>query len=53
MEHVWRHAKHDDLANYVPDDLLDLEIGAEMSLDDLRARPDLSRPCFHGAGPEL
>ena len=53
MEHVWDHTKYDDLANYVPDDLLDLEIEAEMSLADLRTKPDLLRSCFHGANLEL
>jgi transposase len=53
VEHVWDHTKYDDLANYVPDDVLDLEIEAEMSLDDLRTKPDLLRSCFHGAKLEL
>ena len=52
-EHVWDHTKYDDLANYVPDDVLDLEIEAEMSLDDLRTKPDLLRSCFHWAKLEL
>jgi transposase-like protein len=49
VEHVWDHTKCDDLADYVPDDVLDLEIEAELSLDDLRTKPDLPRSCFHGA----
>ena len=53
VEHVWNHTKYGDLANYVPDDLLDLEIEAEMSLDDLRTRGDLLQSCFHGAKLEL
>ena len=53
VEHVWDHTKYGDLANYVPDDLLDLEIEAEMSLDDLRTRGDLLQSCFHGAKLEL
>jgi len=53
VEHVWDHTKYDDLANYVPDDVLDLEIEAEMSLDDLRTKPELLRSCFHGAKLEL
>ena len=53
VEHVWNHTKYDDLANYVPDDVLDLEIEAEMSLDGLRTKPDLLRSCFHGAKLEL
>jgi transposase len=53
VEHVWDHTKYDDLANYVPDDVLDLEIEAKMSLDDLRAKPNLLRSCFHWAKLEL
>ncbi len=53
VEHVWNHTKYGDLANYIPDDLLDLEIEAEMSLDDLRTTPDLLQSCFHGAKLEL
>jgi len=53
VEYVWNHTKYDDLANYVPDDVLDLEIEAEMSLDNLRAKPELLRSCFHRAKLEL
>jgi len=52
-EHVWGHTKYADLGNYVPDDLLDLEIEAEMSLDELRTKADLLRSCFHGAKLQL
>lgn len=53
VEHVWDHTKYGDLANYVPDDVLDLEIEAEISLDDLRTKPDLLRSRFVGAKREL
>ena len=53
VEHVWNHTKYGDLANYIPDNLLDLEIEAEMPLDDLRTNPDLFRSCFHGTKLEL
>jgi transposase len=53
VEHVWDHTKYDDLANYIPDDLLDLEVEAEISLDGLRSQPELLRSCFHGAKLEL
>jgi len=53
VEHVWNHTKYGDLANYIPDDLPDLEIEAEMSLDDLRTKPDLLWSCFPGAKLEL
>ena len=53
VEHVWKHTKYDDLANYVPDDLLDLEIEFEMSIDQTRERPELLRSFFHAAELEL
>lgn len=37
VEHVWKHTKYDELANYIPDDLLDLENCVRV-VD----RPDLS-----------
>lgn len=49
VEHVWKHTKYDDLANYVPDDLLDLQIEFEMSIDQARRRPELLRSFFHAA----
>jgi len=49
VEHVWKHTKYDDLANYVPDDLLDLEIELEMSINQTRRRPELLRSFFHAA----
>jgi transposase len=53
VEHVWNHTKYDDLANYVADDILDLKIEAQLSLDDLRTKHDLLRSCFQGAKLEL
>jgi transposase len=47
VEHVWKHTKYDDLANYVPDDLLDLELELEDSLDNTRSSPELLRSFFH------
>jgi transposase len=49
VEHVWKHTKYDDLANYVPEDLLDLEIEFKMSIDQTRERPELLRSFFHAA----
>lgn len=49
VEHVWKHTKYDDLANYVPDDLLDLEIEFERSIDQTGTRPELLRSFFHAA----
>jgi len=53
VEHVWKHTKYDDLANYVPDDLLDLEIELEMSIDQTRRRPELLRSFFNAAKLEI
>jgi putative transposase len=53
VEPVWNHTKYGDLANYVPDDLLDLEIELGCSMDRTRARPDLLRSFFHAAELEI
>jgi transposase len=49
VEHVWKHTKYDDLANYIPDDLLDLEVEFETSIDTTRKLPKLLRSFFHAA----
>jgi len=49
VEHVWNHTKYGDLANYVPDDLLDLELELDWSIGQTRRRPDLLRSFFHAA----
>jgi len=49
VEHVWNHTKYGDLANYVPDDVLDLKIELEMSIEQTRDRPELLRSFFHAA----
>jgi len=53
VEHVWKHTKYDDLANYIPDDLLDLEIEFELSIDRTAERPELLRSFFHAAKLEI
>jgi transposase len=53
VEHVWNHTKYGDLANYVPDDLLDLEIELKLSIDQTGERPELLRSFFHAAELEL
>ncbi len=52
-EHVWNHTKYGDLANYIPDDLLDLELELESSIGQTRRRPELLRSFFHAAKLEL
>jgi len=49
VEHVWNHTKYGDLANYIPDDLLDLELELECSIDQTCKRPELLRSFFHAA----
>jgi transposase len=49
VEHVWNHTKYGDLANYVPDDLLDLELEVDWSIHQARQCPDLLRSFFHAA----
>jgi transposase len=53
VEHVWKHTKYDDLANYVPDDLLDLELELDYSIDQTRNRPTLLRSFFRAAELKL
>ena len=53
VEHVWNHTKYGDLANYIPDDLLDLELELDWSIDQTRKRPKLLRSFFHGAELEI
>ena len=45
--------KYDDLANYIPDDLLDLQIECQMSIDQTRQRPELLRSFFHTTELEI
>ena len=49
VEQLWSHTKYTDLANYIPDDLLDLEVEAEMSLHGTRREQIRLRAFFHGA----
>ena len=49
VEHVWNHTKYADLANYVPDDVLELECAVDGSLQETRQAPKLLRSFFHAA----
>lgn len=49
VEHVWNHSKYGDLANFIPDDVGELEFAIECSLQETRACPALMRSCFHAA----
>jgi transposase len=47
VECLWSHTKHDDLANYVPDDVADLEWELESSFHQTGSRSELLRSFFH------
>ena len=49
VEHVWNHTKYGDLANYVPDDLADLERELDSSIAQTCQCPTLLRSFFHAA----
>ena len=53
VEHVWNHTKYGDLANYIPDDLVDLELEFDCSIAQTRQRPKLLRSFFHAAELEI
>ena len=53
VEHVWNHTKYGDLSNYIPDDLLDLEVELDWSINHTQRCPDLLRSFFHAAELEL
>ena len=53
VEHVWNHTKYGDLANYIPDDLAELERKLDWSIYHTRRRPELLRSFFHAAELEI
>ena len=53
VEAEWSQTKYADLANYIPEDLLDLEIEAELALDEHSAKPKLLRSFFRAARLKL
>ena len=53
VDKLWGHTKYDDLANYIPDDLVDLELELDWSMHQTRRRPKLLRSFFHAAGLRL
>lgn len=50
VEGLWSQTKYSDLANYVPGDVLDLEIEAELALEQTADEQKLLKSFFHGAG---
>lgn len=53
VDKLWGHTKYGDLANYIPDDVLDLELELDWSIHQTRQRPTLLRSFFHAAGLKL
>jgi transposase len=49
VEHVWNQTKYGDLANFVPEDGLDLEIELNRSINHTRRKHGLLRSFFHAA----
>lgn len=47
VEYVWSHTKYGDLANYVPDDLWDLQRELDKSIAQTPKRPELLKSFFH------
>lgn len=53
VEQVWGNTKYGHLANYIPDDLLDLQLEFDIAMDRLKGAPELLRSFFHAAELEL
>jgi transposase len=53
VEQVWTHAKHGDLADFVPEDLDHLGVEVSLSLDLKRGKQELFRSFFQHAGPSI
>jgi putative transposase len=53
VEQVWSQTKYGDLANYIPDDVLDLQLEFDIAMDRLKDTPELLRSFYHGAELEL
>jgi len=48
-EALWSHTKYSDLANFVPDDTLDLEVEATGNLEDTQSDQTMLKSFFHAA----
>ena len=49
VEALWNHTKYADLANYIPEDINDLEDKLDDSIVETRSQPALLRSFFHYA----
>ena len=49
VQYVWDHSTYGTLADYIPENLLDLEVEFPWSVCQIRTCPDLLRSFYHGA----
>ena len=49
VEHIWNHTKYGDLANFVPDNLLHLNVAVHHSLIRKERQQPTLHSCFRGA----
>ncbi len=49
VEAAWSQTKYSDLANYVPEDVVDLEIEAQLALEATKGNQKLMRSFFQAA----
>ena len=49
VEHVWNHTKYGELANFLPDDLLHLNVAVQWSLIGKERNQRALHACFRGA----
>ena len=49
IEYTWSHTKYSDMVNMAPEDLLDLEVETELSLEHTHDTPSLMRSFFRAA----
>ena len=49
VEHIWNHTKYGDLANFIPDNLLHLNVAVHWSLIRKERQQSSLRSCFRGA----
>ena len=53
VEQIWNHSKYSDLANYVPQDVYELEKAVCSSIQHIRSRKSLLRSFFKKAGLKI
>ena len=53
MEAVWSHTKYADLANFIPEDVFDLELELEYSMQQTGEKSELLKSFFQAAELKL